>query len=165
MYILFMNRYNNNTHFRYPIYRIPVGSTLKDLGASFLVFHSLSTQNTSTSLALSLSVSLCLSLKANHYLLMQVAPRHLSFIKQIPDMITAFLIQWQESPYPYLPWPHADRKDQFCIPVGPRKANRRTVFSKLQTTGSDACRLVFQITSTSGGDVLSGDDMSSFGNS
>lgn len=33
----------------YPIYRIPVGPTLKDLDASFLTFHSLSTQSRSSS--------------------------------------------------------------------------------------------------------------------
>ncbi|KAJ9547602.1 hypothetical protein OSB04_020145 [Centaurea solstitialis] len=37
----------------YPIYRIPVGPTLKDLEASFLTFHSLSTQPGCTYLSLS----------------------------------------------------------------------------------------------------------------
>ena len=31
-------------HFRYPIYRIPTGPTLRDLDACFLTYHSLSTQ-------------------------------------------------------------------------------------------------------------------------
>ncbi|CAA3007602.1 Hypothetical predicted protein [Olea europaea subsp. europaea] len=41
----------------YPIYRIPMSPTLKDLDASFLTFHSLSTLSRSTSLSLSLARS------------------------------------------------------------------------------------------------------------
>ena len=56
---------------RYPIYRIPVGPTLQSLDASFLTFHSLSTNSRSIYLTISLLLS---------FIIIQVMFFHLSFL-------------------------------------------------------------------------------------
>lgn len=40
---MFLTSQISSQYFRYPIYRIPVGPTLRDLDACFLTFHSLAT--------------------------------------------------------------------------------------------------------------------------
>lgn len=63
---LIFNFYDLEFGCRYPIYRIPMGQTLRDLDASFLTFHSLSTHSRSISLSLSLCCSPFLSLRHKH---------------------------------------------------------------------------------------------------
>ena len=86
---------------------------------------------------------------ANYYLLIQVAPHHLSSIKRKPELFMAWLIQLQESPYQSLPSLQSNSKGRFSVHVGLKNWSKRKVLRKLRRIGLNMCRLIYLTTCTS----------------